>query len=82
MPSKVLPAFAGQDQGANWNGYVVEAPPDYSETDPLQVPVNEHGGLSRVNTIGSFSSESTGSFSDDEDDDVTAADAGPNWSGA
>ena len=84
----VPPACAGIGKQLNDGGaysFVVDSPPDYCEKDPLQTSLNEcnvTGGLPRNSTIGSFSSESTGDFSDDDDDDVTDADSGPIWSGA
>lgn len=77
-----MPANGSEsDRGAY---LVVEVPPEYCPNDPLQAPLNESSeGLPRNSTTESFSSQSTGDFSDDDDDDVTEAESsGVNWSGA
>lgn len=76
VPSKLV--TDGNEFAATWvpSG---ELPPDYSECDPLQSDIEPDGP--RVFEFGSFSSESTGSFWDEDDDVSEVAETGPNWSG-
>lgn len=76
MPDKLADSHEN-GLGATW--VVPEQPPDYSEQDPLRCDGDSEGVTNQ--RFGSITSESTGSFWD-EDDDVSEVDeTGANWSG-
>lgn len=76
VPSKLVPDETRL--AATWVA-PIELPPDYCECDPLQCDSEPEGPP--VFRFGSFSSESTGSFWDGDDDVKDAPETGPIWSG-